>query len=72
MGASRSSTAKEGAMFETSSACASTPSPTLQAGAGWQSEQDDYALGCECADPSLQIDCWGQDREPHQAGGPAS
>jgi hypothetical protein len=21
----------------------------------------DYALGCECADPSLQIDSWGQE-----------
>ena len=23
------------------------------------SEQDDFALGRECADPSLQIDSWG-------------
>lgn len=22
---------------------------------------DDYALGCECADPSLQIERWGQE-----------
>jgi hypothetical protein len=26
---------------------------------------DDYALGCECADPSLQIERWGED-EPNQ------
>lgn len=25
------------------------------------SDQDDVALGCECADPSLQIDCWGRE-----------
>lgn len=28
---------------------------------GWASESDDYALGCECADPALQIASWGQD-----------
>jgi hypothetical protein len=22
---------------------------------------DDVALGCECADPALQIDCWGEE-----------
>jgi hypothetical protein len=21
----------------------------------------DVALGCECADPALQIDCWGEE-----------
>jgi hypothetical protein len=21
---------------------------------------EDVALGCECADPALQIDCWGE------------
>lgn len=25
------------------------------------SEDLDYALGCECADPSLQIERWGQE-----------
>ena len=24
-------------------------------------EDFDYALGCECADPSLQIERWGQE-----------
>jgi hypothetical protein len=24
-------------------------------------EDTDYALGCECADPALQIPCWGQE-----------
>jgi len=22
---------------------------------------EDVALGCECADPALQIDCWGEE-----------
>jgi hypothetical protein len=22
---------------------------------------EDVALGCECANPALQIDCWGQE-----------
>ena len=25
---------------------------------------DDIALGCECADPALQVAMWGQDAEP--------
>jgi hypothetical protein len=25
---------------------------------------DDVALGCECADPALQIDCWGEEAAP--------
>jgi hypothetical protein len=24
----------------------------------------DVALGCECADPALQIDCWGEEAAP--------
>lgn len=27
----------------------------------------DYALGCECADPSLQIERWGQDPSASEA-----
>lgn len=27
-------------------------------------EDDDYALGCECANPALQIERWGQDDAP--------
>lgn len=34
---------------------------------GWSGATDDYALGCECADPSLQIAMWGQEAEPIQA-----
>ena len=30
------------------------------------SAMDDVALGCECADPALQIAMWGQDAEPVQ------
>ncbi|MEJ8836657.1 hypothetical protein [Ramlibacter sp. AN1133] len=25
------------------------------------SDESDYALGCECADPALQIPYWGQE-----------
>lgn len=28
------------------------------------SYDDDVALGCECADPALQIDCWGEEHDP--------
>ena len=28
-----------------------------------RSAQDDVALGCECADPALQIAMWGQEAE---------
>ena len=24
---------------------------------------EDVALGCECADPALQIDCWGEEAD---------
>jgi len=26
----------------------------------WPVEDPDYPLGCECADPSLQIEMWGE------------
>jgi hypothetical protein len=32
--------------------------------ARWFSIDDDVALGCECADPSLQIERWGQEAVP--------
>jgi len=31
----------------------------LDAGARWPSPDDDLALGCECANPMLQIERWG-------------
>lgn len=34
-------------------------------------ELDDVAMGCECADPSLQIACWGQEAAQTAAGGAA-
>lgn len=40
---------------------ASAQSSMAPAQSGWASEMDDYALGCECADPALQIASWGQD-----------
>jgi hypothetical protein len=32
--------------------------------ARWLSEDEDLALGCECADPALQIERWGQEVLP--------
>lgn len=41
--------------------------PVVGASSG---ELDDFALGCECADPALQIAMWGQESgEPVQAPG---
>jgi hypothetical protein len=40
--------------------------------AGRSSLMDDVALGCECADPALQIACWGQEASPSGEGGQAS
>jgi hypothetical protein len=39
----------------------------LPAESAWSSAMDDVALGCECADPALQIAMWGQEAEPVQA-----
>ncbi|MDB5944280.1 MAG: hypothetical protein JWQ13_3846 [Ramlibacter sp.] len=41
-------------------AFAADTSTIVRATAGWD-DLDDVALGCECADPALQIACWGQE-----------
>lgn len=59
--------------FESSPDDASTASTVLSAAAGRSSEADDVALGWECADPVLQIACWGQETiETSQPGGLAA
>ena len=56
--------------FQSSPDGASTASPVLSAAAGRSSEPDDVALGWECADPALQIACWGQETiQSSPAGG---
>jgi hypothetical protein len=48
-----------------SSAQSSTP-PQATAGvvpSPYELDGDDYALGCECANPALQIDVWGREDE---------
>jgi hypothetical protein len=35
--------------------------PVVIESASYGFEDSDYALGCECADPALQIERWGQD-----------
>ncbi|MBG9387797.1 hypothetical protein [Caenimonas aquaedulcis] len=39
------------------------PAALVQAAAGWFDIDDDVALGCECADPALQIERWGQEMQ---------
>jgi hypothetical protein len=59
----------EGAMFSFSppSQASASLQSMLPAEPAWSSETDDVALGCECADPALQIAMWGQEAEPVQA-----
>lgn len=45
--------------YEFSPVAASTPSHVLPVQSGSDGGIDDVAFGCECANPSLQIDCWG-------------
>lgn len=35
--------------------------PVAMDASAWASQDCDYALGCECADPALQIERWGQE-----------
>jgi hypothetical protein len=37
------------------------PRSPYAAGGIPMSWDEDVALGCECADPALQIDCWGEE-----------
>lgn len=54
--------------IQSPSALASVPSQVVSAPASW-ADQDDVAFGCECADPTLQIDSWGQDASESCSGG---
>ena len=49
-------------MQQSSPAAAGMPSGAvvLTPSSNW-SDADDYALGCECADPALQIERWGSE-----------
>ncbi len=48
-----------------SSPARAEPAATLLATtARWLGVDDDLALGCECADPALQIERWGQEVTP--------
>ena len=61
----------ESAMFDSSQPVqtAMSASSGLQLALGHRCvEPDDVAFGCECADPALQIACWGQEAEPSHAG----
>ena len=51
----------------TTHAATNVPPADLSA---WAAGYDDFALGCECADPALQIERWAQEApragaEPH-------
>jgi hypothetical protein len=43
------------------SAAAQSSMSVSPAQSGWSSAMDDVALGCESADPALQIAMWGQE-----------
>ncbi|MDB5945633.1 MAG: hypothetical protein JWQ33_659 [Ramlibacter sp.] len=59
--------------FQSTPASTAAPSHGQPEAAGWANEMDDVALGCECADPALQIACWGKEAdEPAQSGLSAS
>ena len=45
--------------YEPLPVAASTPSNVLPSQSDWDGGIDDVAFGCECANPSLQIDSWG-------------
>jgi hypothetical protein len=42
-------------------AAAAVGASTLDAATRWADHDYDFALGCECADPALQIERWGQE-----------
>jgi len=44
-----------------------TAASLVETAARWLGVDDDIALGCECADPTLQIECWGQEILPFAA-----
>jgi hypothetical protein len=58
--------------YQSASANTLNPFRSEAASQNWAADLGDVALGCECADPALQIDCWGQEvAQTMQAGGPA-
>lgn len=48
----------------------STSAGAAHAQSGWSSAVDAYdvAIGCECADPSLQIESWAAESVAQQSG----
>lgn len=56
-----------------SQAWAAAQSGMQPAPSAWAGAMDDIALGCECADPALQIATWSQEAgEAMQAAGPSA
>lgn len=41
------------------------PANTIEASARWLDDADDAMLGCECANPALQIERWDQEAPSH-------
>jgi hypothetical protein len=50
-------------MHQNAAAAVGMPPATFEVVALWAADDDDYALGCECADPALQIERWGLDED---------
>lgn len=58
-------------MFSSHQSAPSTAHTSLAVDAAspaWPTDFDDMALGCECADPALQIACWSHEAQPLHAG----
>ena len=45
-----------------------TPAAVMAPAARWLEIDDDVALGCECANPALQIERWGQEMQVFPLG----
>jgi hypothetical protein len=55
------------AMSELQPSAPATPAALPMLAHASACDEADYALGCECADPALQIPCWGQEARTEEA-----
>lgn len=53
--------------YQSAPSTAHTPTGVDAASPPWPSDFDDMALGCECADPALQIAWWSHEAQPMHA-----
>ena len=48
-------------LFQPSTFTASPDAPVIDAPSRWVDDEEDLMLGCECANPALQIERWGHE-----------